>query len=90
MLSQKPGASKKLAASFKAAVDELEIKIPEFIRRSRVGRTEVYRNLSGSRQIKLIEVLTMCEHMKIKPTTMIGLIAKYYYRESDQFKDFLE
>ena len=83
MKSQHPTAIKKLADSLKGTVEKFEIQVSTIVQKTRTDRTTWYKRLGGWTDIKLIDVLLICESAEIKPIKFFTELLKRYYSEKD-------
>ncbi|EKU98030.1 hypothetical protein Lepto7375DRAFT_7289 [Leptolyngbya sp. PCC 7375] len=79
--SQKPEAKKKLAASLKITLETFEIKVSEIAERTYTDRKNWYKRLNGDTDIKLLDVLVICECMDVDVIQFLIEMDQRYHQQ---------
>ena len=79
MKSQLPNARKNLADSLKLTLEKFNIQVSDIAVKTRTDRGNWYKRLSGNRDIKLLDILVICECRKIGMIPFLTELAKNYY-----------
>ena len=79
--SQKPDAKKNLANSLKMTLETFDIQVSEVAKRTHTDRKNWYKRLNGDTDIKLLDVLVICECMEIDAIRFLIEMDKRYYTD---------
>ena len=82
MKSQKPNARKNLAVSLKLTLEKLDIQVSDIANKTRTDRRNWYKRLNGYTDIKLIDILIICECSDTDVIDFLMEMNKKYYSEN--------
>ena len=80
--SQKPNARKNLAVSLKLTLEKLDIQVSDIANKTRTDRRNWYKRLNGYTDIKLIDILIICECSDTDVIDFLMEMNKKYYSEN--------